>query len=170
MRQAQIVVGGALAVMYGLTTPALSQEPGWHYSPLPGEGDRAALGCNREATAEAFACLAVRCEDDYSIGLHIHTSRPDGDRGRWLLTIDREVGLTVDAQASTAPYSARVDGDAAELIDGLKNGGLVYLDSADGAVSAQISLSNSLAVINRALFFCAPRVVPEKPAEAPTAN
>lgn len=158
-----------LALAFGISA-ALAQEPGWHYSPLPGEGDRATLGCNREATPQDFACLAVRCEDDYSVGLHIHTSRPGGDVGRWQLTIDREFGLEVQAEASSTPYGGRVSGDVAELIDSLKNGGLVYLDSADREVSAQISLSNSLTAINQALFFCAPRVVPESPGEASTAN
>lgn len=161
---------GSVLTLLALATPALAQEPGWHYSPLPGEGDRAALGCNREATAVEFVCLAVRCEDDYAVGLHIHTSRPEGDAGQWQLTIDREFGLAVEAQTSGGPYGARIAGEVAELIETLKNGGLVYLDSADGEVSAQISLSNSLAAISRALFFCAPRVVPEKPAAAPAAN
>ena len=90
---------------------ALAQEVGWHYSPLNGEGDRATLGCAYGSTAANFTCLAVRCEDDFSVGLYIHTSRPGGDAGRWRLTVDEEqLDLTaVDA----TPYHARVTGGAA---------------------------------------------------------
>ena len=65
-----------------IAQPVFAQEAGWHYSPLAGEGDRAALGCAAGATASSFTCLAVRCEDDFTVGLHIHTSRPGGDAGR----------------------------------------------------------------------------------------
>jgi hypothetical protein len=138
------------------TAAALGQEPGWSYSPLPGEGDRAALGCNREATAEAFTCLAVRCEDDFGVGMHIHSSLPAV--GAWAVTIDRELTVPVVAEPSDAPYSARIVGDVTELIEALKNGGIAYLDAADGSVSAQIRLGGSLGAINQALFFCAPRL------------
>lgn len=159
---------GSVLTLLALAGPALAQEPGWHYSPLPNEGDRAALGCNREATATDFVCLALRCEDDYSVGLHLHSSRPV--LGEWLLTIDRELAVPIVAETSTAPYSARIGGDVAELVEALKNGGIAYLDAADGSVSAQIRLNGSLTSISNALFFCAPRVVPEPPAEAPATN
>jgi hypothetical protein len=139
-----------------LASGALAQQPGWTYSPLPGEGDRAALGCNREATVEAFTCLAVRCEDDFTVGLHVHSTAPAAPG--WTLTIDREFGLPLVVEPAPAPYSGRIAGDVTELIDGLKNGGLAYLDANDDSVSAQIPLTGSLAAINRALFFCAPRM------------
>ena len=144
-----------LVLVSFIALPALAQEPGWHYSPLPGEGDRAALGCNREATAEAFVCLAVRCEDDFAVGLHIYTAAL-GVSG-WTLTIDREFALPLVLEPSPAPYGGRIAGEVADLIDGLKNGGLAYLDATDGSISAQIPLTGSLDAINRALFFCAPR-------------
>lgn len=153
-------VGLALVLTAGAST---AQTPGWSYSALPGEGDRAALGCSRESTPDAFACLAVRCEDDFAIGLHIHTSRPDGDVGEWSLVLDREFALPLRAEASAAPYGARVSGEVADVIEGLKQSGLAYLDAADGSVSAQISLTGSLSAINQALFFCAPRVPPLAP-------
>jgi len=148
-------------LLLALATPASAQEPGWHYSPLSGEGDRAALGCNREASADDYLCLAVRCEDDYSVGLHLHSSRPDGGVGRWTLTIDRELTWPLAAEAATGPYSSRVSGDVNDVIDALKDGGIAYLDADDGSLSAQIRLNGSLPAINRALFFCAPRVPTE---------
>ena len=76
---------GITALLIGFATPTLAQEAGWHYSLLPGEGDRAALGCSYDATPQRYTCLAVRCEDDFSVGIHIHTSRADGDVGHWTL-------------------------------------------------------------------------------------
>ena len=151
--------GVGLALVLTTATSA-AQAPGWSYSPLPGEGDRAALGCSRESTPEAFACLAVRCEDDYAVGVHIHTNRIAGEAGEWSLTFDREFALPLVATPSDAPYWARISGEVADLIEGLKHGGLAYLDAADGSLSAQISLAGSLGAINQALFFCAPRVQP----------
>ena len=161
----------AALALIALALPAAAEEPGWHYSPLPGEGDRAAMGCGHGADAETFTCLVVRCEDDYAVGLHIHTSRPGGDAGRWVIDTDKD-SFPVDAVASTAPYGARVDGDIDALLDGLRQGAVAYVEPQDGeAVSRnQISLAGSLYTINQALFFCAPRVVPEAEAVADEAR
>jgi hypothetical protein len=150
---------GALAT---LTSPALSQEAGWHYSPLEGEGDRAALGCATGSTPDEFVCLAVRCEDDFDVGLHLYTSRPGGDAGRWRIDIDKEGAHEVDAKPDGSPYHARIEGDVAPLLEALKNGGVAYLDPKAGAELPRngISLDGSLYVINQALYFCAPRVPP----------
>ena len=152
----------SLAAVLALTAPAPAQEAGWHYSPLAGEGDRAALGCTYGSTPERFACLAVRCEDDFSTGVHIHTSRAGGDNGRWDLEFDKEgQHFPVTALADGTPYGARIEGDTGSLLEQLKNAGLVYLDPQDGLpIDRAISLSGSLAAINRALFFCAPKVPP----------
>jgi hypothetical protein len=143
-----------------LASPALAQEAGWHYSPLPGEGDRAALGCAYGANAQSYSCLAVRCEDDLSVGLHIHTSRADGDAGQWVLEFDKEgERLPVTAVADGSPYHARIAGDVAPLLQLLKEAGLVYLDPVAGLpIGRAISLSGSLYAINQALYFCAPKV------------
>lgn len=150
----------AVCAILALAAPALAQEAGWHFSPLAGEGDRAALGCTYGSTPERFACLAVRCEDDHSTGVHIHTSRAGGDNGRWDLEFDKEgQHFPVTAVADGSPYGARIEGDVAPLLEQLKNAGLVYLDPQDGLpIDRAISLSGSLTAINRALFFCAPKV------------
>jgi len=137
---------------------ALAQESGWHYSPLPGEGDRAAMGCAYGSTPQQHACIVVRCEDDNSVGLHIHTSRAGGDAGRWRIEFDKgDPAHAVEAAADGSPYGARIAGDIEAILFGLKNLGLVYLDPQDGAeVSQQISLGGSLYVINQALYYCAP--------------
>src|SRR5687767_12598154 len=70
-----------------LAGPALAQESGWHYSPYPGEGDRAALGCAYESTPQIHTCIAVRCENDFSVALYIDSKRLGGDGGRWRLQI-----------------------------------------------------------------------------------
>lgn len=152
----------AALALIALALPASAQEAGWHYSPLPGEGDRAAMGCGYGADADTFTCLVVRCEDDHSVGLHVHTSRAGGDVGRWRIDLDKD-SYTIDAQPSAAPYGARVQGDVEGLIDGLKQGAVAYLDPLEGEQVSRngISLSGSLYVINQALYFCAPRVVPE---------
>jgi hypothetical protein len=152
-----------MVLALGLPAPVLAQEAGWHYSPFDGEGDRAALGCAYGSDATTFTCLAVRCEDDLSVGLHIHTSRLGGDEGGWRLDIDGE-HFELTARADGAPYHARVEGDVAPLLDGLRNGAVAYLDPATGAPVSRngISLEGSLYVINQALYFCAPKA-PDAP-------
>jgi hypothetical protein len=141
-----------------LVLPAAAQEPGWHYSPLPDEGDRATLGCALGSTPERYACIAVRCEDDYSTGVHIHTSRPESDAGRWAITIDKET-RSFDAEAAE-PYGARLVGDYSWVLDNLANGAVAYLEpeAGSGMPANHIALDGSLYAINAALAFCAPRV------------
>ncbi len=141
-----------------LCAPAAAQEAGWHYSPLSGEGDRATLGCALGSTPDAYACIAVRCEDDYSTGVHIHTSRPEGDAGRWAITIDKET-RSFDAVAAE-PYGARLVGDYSWVLDNLAHGAVAYLEPEDGSgmPANHIALDGSFYAINAALAFCAPRV------------
>lgn len=148
-----------------LVSPAMAQEPGWHYSPLPGEGDRAALGCDRDATPQHYTCLAVRCEDDFSTGVHVHTSRMPV-LGTWDMTLDRENASFI-AEPSDAPYGGRFVERADWLLERIEQGTFIYLRHADdtGGSFAYIGLGGSLQAISRALAFCAPRVPPEpKPA------
>jgi hypothetical protein len=148
----------ALTLVALLATPALALEPGWHYSPLPGEGDRAALGCDKDATPERFTCLAVRCEDDFSTGLHLYTSLPER-HGTWHMTVDRENAEMV-VGPSLAPYSGRVTDNVPWLLERLREGTFIYLRHADASDRrfAFIDLGGSLKAINQALAFCAPRV------------
>lgn len=140
-----------------LAAPANAQEAGWRYSPLPGEGDRAALGCALNSAPEAFACIAVRCEDDFSIGVHIHTSRLEGDAGVWAVTVDKETrSFTAEA---AEPYGARLIGDFAWVLDNLRNGAVAYLQPEDGAPmpANHIALDGSHYAITSALAYCAPK-------------
>jgi hypothetical protein len=159
----------AILLLLSCTVPATAQEAGWHYSPLAGEGDRAALGCSYGAGPQSYTCLAVRCEADFSIGLHVHTSRPGGDSGRWGLEFDKEgVRFEVSAVADGSPYHARIEGDVAPILQQLKDAGLVYLDPADGPpIDRAISLSGSLYAINQALYFCAPKAPAAEPTDQP---
>jgi len=148
----------ALSLLLALCAPAAAQQPGWHYSPLPGEGDRATMGCDREATPETFTCLVVRCEDDFSTGIHIHASRPDVS-GDWEMTLDRE-NATFRAEPSPAPYGGRFVERTDWLLDRIRQGTFIYLGRADDPTDgfAYISLGGSLYAINAALAFCAPRI------------
>jgi hypothetical protein len=114
------------------------------------------MGCAGGATEESFACLVVRCEDDFGVGLYVHTSGPRDDAGRWVLQID-DVPHELVAQRGPAPYNAQVQGDVAPLIDDMKNGGVAYLERPDGGSGNAIPLSGSLYAINQALYFCAPK-------------
>ncbi len=138
-----------------------AQEAGWHYSPIAGEGDRAALGCAKDSSSEIYTCIAVRCEDDYSAGIYIHTSRPEGDAGSWLLTVDRE-NRNVSADRTGGPYGAKILGDTPWLLERLKQGTYVYLQPQTGTqpLLNPIHLNGSLFSINTALAYCAPRVPP----------
>jgi hypothetical protein len=153
------------AIVLFAAAPAAAQEAGWRFSPYPGEGDRAALGCSYGSTPERHTCIAVRCEDDFSVGLHLDTTRLGGDAGRWRLSIDDD-DLVVNAVAvDDSPYGAKVEGDVAEIIEAIKNGVSLFLDPLDGSPvpSSGIGLAGSLNAINQALYFCAPRVVPDQP-------
>ncbi len=161
MRRHLACSGVLLVAGVMLIAPAVGQQSGWHYSPLAGEGDRAALGCSYGASDSAFTCIAVRCEDDKQVGLHIHSSRADGDAGAWVLEFDKEgTRFPVTAVPSDAPYGARIMGEVTALLEAIKNSGLVYLDPASGQpIERAISLSGSLAAINQALYYCAPVAV-----------
>lgn len=142
----------------GLTTPVVAQQAGWHHSHVAGEGDRAAMGCDRDATAERFTCLAVRCEDDFSVGLYVDTSRSPV-LGLWEMTLDRE-NASLLAAGAAAPYGGRFVAEADWLLERLRQGTFAYLrhvDDADGDF-AFISLDGSLQAIGAALFHCAPRL------------
>jgi hypothetical protein len=115
------------------------------------------------ATREVFACFVVRCEDDFDVGLYVHTSGPRDDAGKWVLQID-DVKHEFVAQREPAPYNAEVQGDVLQLIDEMKNGGVAYLERPDGGGGHPIPLSGSLYAINQALYFCAPRAPVEEPA------
>ncbi|WP_449393490.1 hypothetical protein [Devosia riboflavina] len=144
-----------------LAQPALAQTSGWQFSPLSGEGDRAAMGCARDATPENFTCLVVRCEDDFSTGIHVHSSRFGGDAGAWDMTLDREDRRFV-AEESDGPYGARINKDADLLLDRLRHGTFVYLRHSgdEHAPFAFIDLAGSMNTIAEALYWCAPRVRP----------
>jgi hypothetical protein len=101
----------------------------------------------------------VRCEDDFGVGLHLYTSRREGDIGDWIVDIDEDAH-PVSAQTDAGPYGARIAGDIQALRDGLEQGAVAYLQPQTGAPLelAVIPLSGSLNTINRALAYCAPRV------------
>lgn len=141
-----------------LALPAVAQEGGWSYSPFPGEGDRAALGCSAGSTPDSHTCLAVRCEDDFSVGLHIETTRDGGDAGRWRLQIDEDVFEVTATAIDGSPYGAKVEGDVGPFLDAIRNGGEGFVEPVDGAEtsSRSLPLGGSLQAINQALFFCAP--------------
>lgn len=162
LRRWRATLAAALALAPGLMASAWAQEAGWHYSPLPGEGDRAAMGCAHGSTPALYSCIVVRCEDDFSVGAHIHTSRHGGDTGRWRIEFDKgDPAFDVDAIADTSPYGARIVGDVEPVLVGLKTLGLVYLAPLDGAeIDQQIGLGGSLKAITEALYYCAPRVPP----------
>ena len=155
----------AMLISMLAVAPVHAQEAGWHYSPLPREGDRATLGCASGSTAQDYACIAVRCEDDFTVGFYLHTSRPEGDVGPWAIDIDKDHGQFA-ATEDNAPYGARIAGDLAWLRDGLEQGAVAYLQPLFGEPlpRAVIPLGGSLTAITQALAYCAPRV-PKAPSE-----
>ncbi|RUT30278.1 hypothetical protein EMQ25_13270 [Arsenicitalea aurantiaca] len=148
----------ATLLIAGAALPVFAQAPGWSYSPLPGEGDRAAMGCADDAPAGEHACLVVRCEDDFSVGFYVTTSRPGGDLGLWRITIDKEE-RPFDGVATETPYGARLKGDAFWLRDRLEQGTHAHILSEEGPLppGSSISLGGSLRNITLALAHCAPR-------------
>ncbi|KKC31773.1 hypothetical protein [Devosia psychrophila] len=157
---------GLILALVVLATPAVAQQSGWHYSPQPGEGDRATLGCDSDATPQEYTCVAVRCEDDLSTGVHVHTNRQPV-LGEWEMTLDRE-NASFTAEPSSAPYGGRFMERTDWLLDRIEQGSFIYLRNVDDTDPsfAYIDLSGSLQAITRALAFCAPRVPPEPKAAA----
>jgi hypothetical protein len=149
---------GVFTLLCALAPALAAQEPGWSYSPLGGEGDRATLGCALGSTPQAYACLAVRCEDDFTVAAYVHTSRPEGDLGEWLVTVDKEERAFV-AGASATPYGGRLEGDVDWLLDNLRHGATAYIHPRSGEPLPinSITLSGSLRAITLALAYCAPR-------------
>src|SRR5690606_16073977 len=137
-------------------------EAGWHYSPYPGEGDRAALGCAYGSTPQVHTCVAVRCEDDFTVALHLDTTRLGGDAGHWALHVDEERHEVVAAATESAPYGAKVAGDTAAIVDAIRNGATLFVEPLDGnpVPLDGIGLAGSLHAIGQALYFCAPRIAP----------
>ncbi|MDB5536497.1 MAG: hypothetical protein JWQ65_1372 [Devosia sp.] len=76
----------------------------------------------------------------------------------------------VTAETDAGPYGARITGDTTALRDGLEQGAVAYLQPKTGSPLelAVIPLSGSLAAINTALAYCAPRV--PKAADEPNAD
>lgn len=142
-----------------MALPAHGQEAGWHISPLPGEGDRASMGCARGSNMAEFSCLVVRCEDDYATGLHVYSSRDGGSQGRWEMTLDRETRV-LNALADGSPYGGRLDDGDGWLLDGLRHGTFVYLRYVEDTAGAfaYIDLTGSYRAIGEALYWCAPRI------------
>ena len=149
---------GLIAAL-ALAQPALAEAPGWRFSPLSGEGDRAAMGCDRDATKDSFTCLVVRCEDNFSTGIHIHSSRFGGASGVWDMTLDRE-DMRFLAEKSAGPYEGVIIDNAETLLDRLRHGTFVYLRHSEDehGAFAFIDLAGSMQAIAQALYWCAPRV------------
>lgn len=160
-------LNAALLLAMLVAAPLAAQEAGWRFSPLPGEGDRATLGCALASTPAVYACLAVRCEDDFTTGIHIHTSRVQGDAGVWAITVDKQTRSFT--AAASAPYGARLSGDTSWVLDNLRNGAIAYLEPEDGTPmpANHIALDGSLYAINSALAWCAPRQPANEPMAPP---
>ena len=123
----------AVLALASMLPPAAAQEAGWSYSPLPGEGDRAALGCDTHADSTTFFCLAVRCEDDGRLGIYAYASEAPHFVGRWRLQVDDTVHpVTGLPQWMSSPYSARIadpgDGFIERLVDDLIAGGAALME------------------------------------------
>jgi hypothetical protein len=117
------------------------------------------MGCDRDATDETFTCLVVRCEDNFSTGIHIHSSRFGGAAGTWTMTLDRE-DVSFTAEKDAGPYGAIITEGADLLLDRLRHGTFVYLRHSQDeyAPFAFIDLTGSMTAIAEALYWCAPRV------------
>jgi hypothetical protein len=163
------MISRTLAWLLVGTAAAAAQEAGWTYSPYPGEGDRAAMGCASGSTPELHACVAVRCEDDRSVAVYIKTSRPQGDVTDWVMQVDDAAPALATEPAAGLPYGARVRATGtsiATLVEALKQGSVAFLEpvGGDGPVVGAIPMSGSLYAINQALYYCAPEAGAEAPA------
>jgi hypothetical protein len=162
----------AVAILAPMLLSAVAaREPGWSYSRLPGEGDRAAAGCTTASDEGQFACLVVRCEDDFTVGIYVDTHLDDLGVGEWQIGVDK-VEMIFTAVHTNSPYDAKLLGDTAWLLDGLKQGAVAYLLPSTFRIpdSGLIQLQGSLLEINSALSHCAPREPRPEPAAETSTN
>jgi hypothetical protein len=167
-------VKAAAAALVLLATPAAAQEAGWHYSPYPGEGDRAAMGCARESTPANHACIVVRCEDDFSVAVYLDTTLAGGDVRDWVVSIDDASPIIkTEAVAPGLPYGARVVGspdtiEIATLVEALKLSAITFMRPAEDKepIAQGIPGKGSFAAISQALYYCAPRTEPSSSEQA----
>lgn len=161
----------AVAIVLSLASALGAMEPGWQISPVPGEGDRASLGCSRDTSDTDFACLAVRCEDDFTVGVHVYSSRLGGSAGRWEMTLDREERSFQTSEVAS-PYGAKFDDKDGVLLDRIRHGTFIYLRHAEDehAPFRYLDLSGSFRAIEEALLWCAPRVPPAEQNSEPDVN
>ena len=126
------------------------------------------MGCDRDAVAGDFSCVVVRCEEDFSVGLHVYSSRRPNALGRWALTLDRE-DRQVEIVSYHGPYSGRILENEAWLLERLKQGAYIYIAHVDDkeAPFRFISLAGSLLAIEEALYWCAPRAPASEQNAAP---
>lgn len=137
------------------------------------------MGCSRITTPldtdpGAFACLVVRCEDDGTTGFYVHTSRREGDVGRWLFTLDRD-WRTITTVETPTPYGASIidaPADPAELgtltsmghLDwiawGVAEAATVFITPEKGEVprGGFIHLEGAATTIRSALQSCTPQI------------
>jgi hypothetical protein len=78
--------------------------------------------------------------------------------GEWQVGVDKEE-MSFAAVRTDAPYDAKILGDTAWLLDGLRQGAVAYLLPSSVRIpsSGLVQLEGSLLEINSALYYCAPR-------------
>lgn len=140
---------------------AIAAESRWQPSPFEGEEKRAAIGCSDHATDEAWACIAVRCEDDGTIGLYAEIDGGGNGAGRWTLDVDgRGWEVYGDTGARAGLYTAHLLVAPDDLLVSLKKGRIALLDKrlqmADGFEI--ISLKGASQQIDRVLSACSRRL------------
>jgi hypothetical protein len=109
------------------TTAAVAQDF-WQPSPFPGEEDLAVMGCSDSTNEEAWSCLAVRCENDWSLGLYTELTNLTLE-GEFTLVVG-EVRFPVSGrmQEQSVPYSNRLDGDVSAIVAAMKAAEAVVID------------------------------------------
>lgn len=95
----------------------------WSAAPHDGEAQRSALGCSNGTNDDDWTCLAVRCEDDGTLGLYYDLSA-GGTNEPFAITVEGErFGVTPEPAPAGVPFTYRLVGNVPSIAKALQGAG-----------------------------------------------
>ena len=113
------------------TAAAVVAQDAWQPSPFPGEEDLAVMGCSDSTNEEAWSCLAVRCENDWSLGLYAELTNLTLDGEFTLVVGEESFPVSGRTQEQSIPYNNRLDGEIPDILAAMKSAEAVVIDRPD---------------------------------------
>lgn len=121
------VVTASLSLLIGSAGCGFASGRGWDASSFPNEPRNPAIGCSVGADDDYWTCLAVRCEDNGTLGLYYEYS-DGGTNHPFSLMIDGEkFPVRPEAAGEGIAFPTRLTGDVVSIVSRLKAGNQVKL-------------------------------------------